>query len=154
MSAKFLHKKSLKTLAVDPGLKRVGLAACDEFGLTTRPLSQLAFRGLPELLLELEEIIRAEKFVKVLIGLPLHLDGQKSEAAKRSQKLAERLQHKLKQENLECEVVLWDERLTSFEAEQRLRDRGKSKAKAKGELDSLAAQVLLEDYLRDQVLEL
>lgn len=142
---------SLKTLAVDPGLKRVGLAACDELGLTTRLLPQLNFRGSQDLVARLSEMVEQEHFVRVIIGLPLHLDGRQSEAAKRSEKLAERLRQKLEQQNLNCQVKLWDERLTSFEAESRLRSQGKSRSKSKDKLDSLAAQVLLEDFLREGI---
>jgi putative Holliday junction resolvase len=52
-----------------------------------------------------------------------------------------------KAKQVSCEVELWDERLTSYEAEQRIRQQGVAKAKAKAFLDSVAAEVLLEDYL-------
>lgn len=140
----------MKILAVDPGTKRVGLSACDELELTTRLLPVLSVKKSSALVQKILELVREEAFGAILLGLPLNMDGTQGEGAKRSQKLADSLKREFKKEKLECEVILWDERLTSFEAETRLRERGVPKGKAKEYLDSLAAEVLLEDFLRSR----
>lgn len=137
----------MKILAIDPGKKRIGLAASDALHLTTRLLPVLEVSGLGESLRELAKLIAAEEFQKVVIGLPLNMDGSEGEPARAAKAMAERLRQELAAKQIACEVELWDERLTSFEAEQRTRQQGVAKAKAKAFLDSVAAEVLLEDYL-------
>jgi len=137
----------MKILAIDPGGRRVGLAASDALHLTTRLLPVLQVKKLKSSVPELVTLIGKEEFGKVIIGLPLNMDGSEGAAAKEARVLAEALIQALKKKKLSCEVELWDERLTTFEAEQRARQQGVSKAKAKAFLDSVAAEVLLEDYL-------
>lgn len=138
----------MKILAVDPGEKRLGLAACDELQLTTRFLPVFPRKSLQEVVRKLISLVSEEGFQIVLIGHPLHMDGRAGSQAQRSKELQQLLEKQLKKEGHRCEVLLWDERLTSFEAEQRLKDKGIPKGKAKDFLDSVAAEVLLEDYLR------
>ncbi|HKX13378.1 MAG TPA: Holliday junction resolvase RuvX [bacterium] len=137
----------MKILAIDPGGKRVGLAASDALHLTTRLLPVLQVKKLKSSLPELVKLIAQEEFAKVVVGLPLNMDGSEGAAAKAAKELAAGLSQALKKKKLSCEVELWDERLTTFEAEQRTRQQGVAKAKAKAFLDSVAAEVLLEDYL-------
>lgn len=136
-----------KTLAVDPGSKRIGLAICDELALTTRSLPVINFNSNSNLVKELLNILTEENCRRIVIGLPLNIDGSFGESAKRSKNLAKLLTKEAKKQNAEIEIILWDERLTTFEAEQRMREMGFSKKSIKGQIDSLAAQVLLEDYL-------
>ncbi|MCB1214223.1 MAG: Holliday junction resolvase RuvX [Deltaproteobacteria bacterium] len=140
----------MKTLAIDPGKARTGLAACDELELTTRLLPVLEKSQEQALVEALLSLIEKEGFERVIVGNPLHMDGAISLGSQRAQKLAERLKKALLQKKWSGSVLLYDERLTSFEAETRLREKGISKKKAKGFLDSLAALVLLEDYLKNQ----
>ena len=137
----------MKILAIDPGTKRIGLAACDELGLTIRLLPVLKISSSSQGAELVFQLIRREEFSKVLIGLPLNMDGSEGAAALQVRKFVELLQKKFTISELP-EIVFWDERLTSFEAELRLREKGIAKAKAKDFLDSVAAEILLEDYLR------
>lgn len=137
----------MKILAIDPGGKRVGLAASDALHLTTRLLPVLQVKKLKASVPQLVSLIGQEEFAKVVVGLPLNMDGSEGAAAKGARELADTLKAALKKKKLSCEVELWDERLTTFEAEQRARQQGVAKAKAKAFLDSVAAEVLLEDYL-------
>jgi len=137
----------MKFLAVDPGTQRVGMAACDDLEITTRLLPVLPFKDTPTLVRSLGNLIEKEEYGGVVLGLPLNMDGSQGKAFRRSHSLAEALKRELRRRDLSCEIFLWDERLTTFEAETRLREKGIPKAKAKEFLDSLAAEVLLEDYL-------
>jgi len=137
----------MKILAIDPGGKRIGLAASDALHLTTRLLPVLQVSALGNSLRALAELVAQEGFEKVIVGLPLNMDGSEGKAAKAARDLAEKLRKETAKRKLTCEIELWDERLTSFEAEQRTRQQGVAKAKAKAFLDSVAAEVLLEDYL-------
>jgi putative Holliday junction resolvase len=137
----------MKVLAIDPGLKRVGRAACDEFGWTTRRLPALIYKNQKNLVGLLVDEVAREGYQSLLIGHPLNMDGSVGEAARRSEKLCEALKDELRRRSLEVEILLWDERLSSFEAKTRLRQRGVSLRKGREALDSMAAEVLLQDYL-------
>jgi len=137
----------MKILAIDPGSKRIGLAATDELHLSIRLLPVLQVQGLHQSMNALIGIIQSEPFHKVLVGLPMNMDGSEGRSATAARKLKDALDKELARQKISCEVLLWDERLTSFEAEQRMRQQGVAKAKAKAFLDSVAAEVLLEDYL-------
>lgn len=137
----------MKILAIDPGTKRIGLAASDELHMTVRLLPVLQVKQLGESIHHLADLVRQEGFQKVLVGHPVNMDGSKGDSAKEAEKIAAGLIEDLKKSGTLCEVLLWDERLTSFEAEQRIRQKGVAKAKAKAFLDSIAAEVLLEDFL-------
>lgn len=137
----------MKILAIDPGSKRIGLAASDELHMTIRLLPVLQVSGLKDSVKRLASLIQEQEFHKVVVGLPFNMDGTEGEAASEARHIAEDLRKELSNLQYPCEVVLHDERLTSFEAEQRARQKGVAKAKAKAFLDSVAAEVLLEDYL-------
>lgn len=136
----------MKILAIDPGAKRIGLAACDELGLTTRLIPVMQVSGLLQGAERVARLAKDEGFPKILVGLPLNMDGFEGESAKRSRSFAALLQKRFPPAEAP-EIILWDERLTSFEAEMRLREKGIPKAKGRDFLDSVAALVLLEDYL-------
>ena len=140
----------MKILAIDPGTKRIGLAATDSLQLTTRLLPVLRVRSLKDSLQNLVELVAEEEFSQVVIGLPLNMDGSEGPAAAAARNFAAGLRLRLEKAGLKSEVLLWDERLTSFEAENRCREQGSKKAKTQAFLDSLAAEVLLEDYLSAQ----
>ena len=135
----------MKILAIDPGTKRIGLAASDELHLSVRLLPVLQVKNLMGSIQSLATLIREEGFQKVLVGHPLNMDGSKGPPAEEAERIASGLKEKLAAER--CEILLWDERLTSFAAEERLKQKGVAKAKAKAFLDSVAAEILLEDYL-------
>jgi len=141
---------AMKILAVDPGTRRIGLAACDEMEWTTRLLPALQEKSQGIWMRQVLDLVAAEGFACVLLGLPLNMDGSEGPGAKRSRDLALALEREIQRREISCQVQLWDERLTTFEAETRLRERGVAKGKAKTSLDSLAAQVLLEDFLRSR----
>jgi putative Holliday junction resolvase len=70
----------MKILAIDPGTKRIGLAASDALHLTTRLLPVLEVSGLGQSLAELAKLVAAEEFQKIVVGLPLNMDGTEGEA--------------------------------------------------------------------------
>ena len=132
-----------RTLAVDWGRRRIGLAISDELGLTSRGLPTLEHTQREADLDAIERLIEQNQIRRLVIGQPLHMDGRRSpssrEAARFGRALAKRCA---------VELVLFDERLTSVEAEERLRQEQPDRRIAKPEVDQMAARVLLESYLR------
>jgi putative Holliday junction resolvase len=135
-----------RLLALDVGTKRVGVAVSDELRLTVRPLPALARTNWKRLLREVSELCEQFDVEKVVVGLPLRLDGGEGEAATEARRFARNLGLSLRRA-----VVLQDERLTSKEAEGALRGEGLSEREVKARVDSAAAAIILRDYLECSV---
>ena len=134
-----------RTLALDPGRKRVGLAVSDELGITARPLPPLRRTNWKKLLRDVYQIVRDFDAKRLVIGLPLNLDGTEGEAA-----LEARDFHRKFSLSLEIPVYLQDERLTSREAEERLIDEGHSLDELADLVDSESAVIILRDFLASE----
>ena len=143
-------------LAVDYGRARIGLAIATTEARLARPLATLERVNRNEDMRRLRELAREHDVKKIVVGLPLLLDGTRGEMAKEAERFAERAR---KQVGLPVEMV--DERLTSWEAERLLeeefgkkyRDESQKKKKMDEEkptVDSVAAAVILRDYLAKQ----
>lgn len=134
-----------RVLAVDYGRRRMGLAVSDELGLTARPLATLERTNRRDDLRRLRELIRVHHVRRVVVGLPLHLDGGESDMAAEARRFAARL-HK----GAGLPVTLVDERLTSWEAEQTGSAPAKTPRRRRAQRDQLAAALILRDYLDQQ----
>ena len=134
--------KRARILALDYGRRRIGLAISDELGITANPLPVLQRKNRREDMSRLLEIASANGVARILIGLPLHLSGERSEMAEEASRFASRLAKEL---GLPVEQL--DERLTSWEAEQLAKESHHAKT---ADLDSLSAAILLREYLETQ----
>lgn len=131
-------------LALDLGLQRTGLARSD-------PDRQVAF-GLPtfevrpgrSLKVHLTALARDVPLAGVVIGLPMHMDGRPGGLAPRALRLAAWIR-----ETLRLPVSLRDERLTTFEAEEMLKESDRRVRRDRGVRDRLAAQILLREFLAE-----
>jgi putative Holliday junction resolvase len=126
-----------RVLAVDPGERRVGLAVSDPLGITAQGLPTFDRRG-GELSDHIERLAREYDVARIVIGNPLSLSGRESEGSARARALARELRARLS-----LPVELWDERLTSTEANRILSG---SRA-GKGAADRIAAALILQGYL-------
>ncbi|MGB7022974.1 MAG: Holliday junction resolvase RuvX [Candidatus Acidiferrales bacterium] len=140
-------------MAVDYGRRRIGLAVSDELGITAVPVATLERKNRQEDIRRLREIARKYKITLIIVGSPLHLAGHAGEMAEEAARFASRIQ-----KELGLPVELRDERLTSWEAEQTLKENAGRKSQ-KTHLDSVAAAILLREFLegnhsRESALEL
>jgi putative Holliday junction resolvase len=134
----------MRLLALDVGKKRIGIAVSDPMQVTARPHSTIqrtkkSFDEIAKLVSELEP-------EKVLIGLPLHLNGTEGEQAKETRSFASKLARQIP--GVQIEFV--DERLTTVEAEERLADRRGSWHKKRDQIDAYAAASILQNYLNNR----
>jgi putative Holliday junction resolvase len=140
-------------LAVDYGQKRLGLALSDEQGMTSRPYAIWTRINRRRDLARLRELVRQHAVRRVVIGLPLHLDGTQSDMSAETKAFAGRVEKAL---GIPVEMV--DERLSSWEAKQTVQANNSSAAPRRGgqkpagrkrqsTLDDVAAAVILRDYL-------
>ena len=134
-----------RVLGLDAGERRVGVALSDETRLLASPVTVLDRRdGLAPVLAWLAELVRAEGVTTVVVGLPLNADGSAGRQAKRAQQFA-----RVAERVLGVPSVLWDERLSTQAAEAIIRSQGRStrRARQRGQVDAVAAAVILQDFL-------
>ena len=134
--------KRVAALGLDVGRKRMGVAGCDGTGLIATGLTTIYRTSFVEDLRQLQEIIKERDVEILVIGLPYTLDGNIGSQAKKIHKFGDRLARIL---DLPIEYV--DERLTSVEAETRLKANNKFSTRDKGAIDRQAAEIILQQWL-------
>ena len=137
----------MRTLAIDLGSKRVGLALSDEGGQFATPANVIDGATPNQLIAAILEIVHSEAVRRVLVGLPLNMDGSIGPAAKEAI-----VWGKAFSIQANVPVIFVDERLSSFDAEQRLIDRKRggekiTRKQKKSRLDALAAAGFLQAFL-------
>lgn len=140
-----LYWKKMRIMALDYGSKTVGVAVSDELGLTALPLETIKREKenkLRKTLARIEEIIKEKSISLIVLGKPLNMDDSEGERVEKSLAFKEALE---KRTGLE---VLWqDERLSSVEAEEILADSGIKKEDMKRYIDSVAASIILREFM-------
>jgi len=135
-------KMSKRYLAIDLGNKRTGLAVGDpESGIVT-PLQVIEVSDVAVLLERIADVIKEQETSELVIGLPLNMDGTEGPRAKEIRTFADALTQCCGQQ-----VHLVDERLSTFEADQRMGRTGLTHGEKKARRDALAASVILTDFL-------
>ena len=129
-----------RILGIDLGKARVGLSVSDELGMLAHPLETIP--ASDNVLARIGEIVTAKDIEKVVIGLPRHMNGSMGTGAAEAVAFAEKLRARIG-----CEVVTWDERLTTMAANRALRESGRRAKNSRGVVDQVAAQIILQSYL-------
>ena len=132
----------MRTLAIDFGERRVGLAISDDEQKLALPLTTLVRQDDRSLIAEIAEIVHTEAVERLVLGRPLNVDGSAGPAAERVQSFAGKREHAV---GLPVELI--EETLTTIEAEARLRQAGVDPRKRPERIDAVAAQILLEEAL-------
>ena len=135
-------RSGARILALDLGARRMGLAVSDPLGLTAQGLATLERRNRRHDLAALQRLTEQYRVGLVLVGHPLHLSGRAGRQAELAQAFAEHLRR-----HLGVEVQMWDERLTTAQAQRVLRSGGMSLEKRRRAVDRMAAVLLLQSYL-------
>jgi putative Holliday junction resolvase len=155
--------KRATILALDYGRARIGVAIADAETRMAKPLSTLERINRNEDMRRLRELAREQSVTRIIVGLPLRLDGSHGEMAEEASRFAERVR---KQIGLPVEMV--DERLTSWEAQRMLEEEGgrvmkaparanardsdkparKPKTDGRMTVDAMAATVILKEFLQ------
>ena len=132
-------------LAIDHGTKRTGFAVADALRITVTPLSAYHGPGDGEGLLDhIAGLAEERELETILVGEPLNMDGSPGPRAADVAKFVACLRERLPA----VEVTIVDERLTTKEAEARLREAGHHGEERKARRDSWSAAILLEDWIR------
>jgi putative holliday junction resolvase len=133
-------------MAVDLGERRIGVAVSDAGGVLASPRTTLTRSGEAARDREvLVTLVREEEVGRVVVGLPLHLDGRRSPAARAALAEAEALADALAPFGVAVET--FDERLTTVSAERSLSEAGRKGSRRRAVVDQAAAAVLLQAWL-------
>lgn len=132
----------MRTLAVDPGTKRVGIAVSDPTGTIAQALTTIEAAPAESLAKRLADIALQQGAGRVVVGMPRRLDGSYGPEAKAARELADGIR---KASGLPVELV--DERLTTVAAERSLLEGGMRRAKRRQSIDRVAATILLQSHL-------
>ena len=134
-----------RILALDVGRKRIGLAVTDPLGLTVQPLFTL-HRGTSHAdVKSIGRVVRKHAVAEIVVGNPLHMSGEVSPQALKTQAFAEDLRVALR-----LPVHLSDERLTTSEAHRHLHAMGKPRQEHRAVVDQVAAVLILEGFLAER----
>jgi len=135
----------MRILAVDFGTVRIGLAVSDALGIAAHMLPPLAVRGLKaeETASKIAGFAREKEAERIVIGLPINMDGSEGPAARKVREFAALL---AKTSGLSVEFE--DERLTTEAAEGLLAERDLTRGERRKRVDSLSAQIILTGWLQ------
>jgi putative Holliday junction resolvase len=144
----------MRTLAIDLGTRRVGLALSDEGGRFATPLEVLQITSPRQAIEQILPIIHKEGVRRIVVGLPLNMDDAVGPAARSTIVWAQQLISKCS-----AKLVFVDERLSSFAAEQNLNARKRAgekltRKRKKEQLDAIAAAGFLQAYLDGKLAEI
>ena len=134
----------MRTLGIDYGGARVGIAITDALGITAQGLETIHHQGNDRIILKrLDEIMQDYEIDCIVVGMPLHMNGDKSERAE----ITEKFIHKLKCKYNKIKIDIMDERLTTVEAHRTMNDLNIKLKKKKNLVDTISAVYILEMYI-------
>lgn len=135
----------MRLLGLDYGSKTVGVAVCDPLGLTAQPLETITRKEenkLRRTLARIESLIAEYEIETIVLGYPKNMDDSIGERAKKTEEFRDML---IRRTGLP--VVLWDERLTTIEANEILIESKVRREDRKKVIDKIAAALILESYM-------
>lgn len=133
-----------RLLGLDIGHRRIGVAVSDPMGMVASPRGYVLV-GRDAGLGEVCALVKRLEAVRVIVGLPLAMDGRERDAAQGVRAWVERLR-----ERVRVPIELWDERLSTTAAERALLESGMRREKRKVRRDAVAAALILQSYLDAQ----
>lgn len=133
-----------RLLALDLGEKRIGVARSDALGWTAQPCETLIRVGPKKDLIAIARLVREHEIDEIIIGLPLTLEGEEGPSAQSARAFSEQLAAHLGEAT---PITLWDERLTTVQAERVMIAGGARRSRRKEKIDSLAAVLILQNVL-------
>lgn len=135
-------------LALDVGERRTGVAVGEALA---RPLTTLNRRSKEQDFNAIGRLVREHGVDTLVVGLPLNMDGSKGFQAQKVERYALLLKDALLEMGLDVELVLWDERLTTEQADEAMNDVGHNVQQRRRRVDAVAAALILQSYLDENV---
>ena len=132
----------MRILGLDYGTKRIGVAISDELLLTAQGMDTIQRRDITRDMKAIRDLAAEYAITEIIVGLPLSMDGSYSQKTKEVVKFIEDLS-----KEVAVPVKTYDERLTSWEADQIMLEANLSRQKRRSLSDRIAAQLILQGYL-------
>ena len=132
----------MRILALDHGTVRIGVALSDELKMIASPLEFIPTDPFADVLTRLRDLIREKEVELIVIGMPRNMDGSYGPAAEKVREFATALK-----DALAIPLKMWDERLTSTQANRMMSEGGVKRDKRKEKVDGMAAAIFLQSYL-------
>ncbi len=136
-----------RLLGVDLGQVRIGLALSDALAITAQPLPAIFCSDAHKDVERLAQLIGEHGVTRVVIGLPLLMSGEEGKGAAAAHRFADRLRKRIRAANDDVAVDMWDERLTTVQAERTLISANVKRRRRKQVVDGLAAVLILQNFL-------
>ena len=134
--------KNMRVMALDVGDKTIGVAMSDALLLTAQSRPTIRRKNVKSDIEALSVIAEENEVHEIVVGHPIHMDGRQSAQSGKVERFAEELR-----KAVNVPIVFWDERLTSFEAEQHLEQMGLNWRQRREHVDKIAAMIILQSYL-------
>ena len=132
----------MRVLALDHGTKRIGVAVSDELKVIATPLEFIPAEPFAGFLARLKELVQEKEVELILVGMPRNMDGSYGPAALKVQEFVTVLKETISQP-----IKMWDERLTSAQANRFLIAANVRRSQRRQKVDQTAAAILLQSYL-------
>jgi putative Holliday junction resolvase len=132
----------MRILGLDLGERRVGAAVSDPEGKVAHPLAQLEPTGRRDLVAQVARLVAEQGVERVVVGLPVRLDGTLGKEARRAEATVEALRV-----SVGVPVAVWDERFSTRRADRAMQEAGLSAGRRRGKRDMVAATLILQAYL-------
>jgi putative Holliday junction resolvase len=134
----------MRYLAIDYGIKRTGLAICDAAETIAYPLAVIQ-ADVNKLLSKIADTVKTENVEAVVIGMPLNMDDSQGSQAKLVLQFAEQLK-----KHIQLPIYFQDERLSTFDAQEKIAAADFTRKKKQKRLDAIAAAQILESFLDEK----
>jgi putative Holliday junction resolvase len=132
----------MRLLGLDYGSRRIGVAVCDELGMTAQGVATLIRKNRESDMAAIAELVGRYGIERIIVGYPIRLDGSEGIQCEKVNRFIRRLQTRFT-----LPVIRRDETLSTKEAEELLRETGVRREKKRGIVDRLAASIILQGYL-------
>ena len=131
-----------RVIAIDFGDRRIGIALSDPMRIIASPHDVIDRKITPDYLFELNKIITQNDVKEIIVGVPLNMKGEQTPQTKKTNNFVNELK-----DNFTIPIILVDERLSSISAKKILREKGVKSGHNKGEVDKIAASMILQEFL-------
>lgn len=132
----------MRVLGLDIGSKRIGVAISGPLGITAQGIKVILRKSSVEAAEEISKIVEASNIEEIVVGLPINMNGTQGEGVAEVLKFVDILR-----DRVDRPIKMWDERLTTMEADRLLIASDVSRKKRKDVRDVMAAQLILQGYL-------
>lgn len=141
-----LQMEISRSLGVDFGEARVGIAVSDDLNMMAHPLETITVKTT-KVIPRIRQLVAEKRVTTLVVGMPRNMDGSFGPAAEKARVFIDALR-----QAVPCPVIPWDERMTTMSAQRSLREAGRNSRQQRSVVDQAAAQIILQSWMDSQAL--